>query len=538
MGHAQTVRKYCNDILKKRIKSCIWVQLAIKRYFNDLKRVADPAFPYMFDAAAADEIIDFAESLVIPDIQKEDKRLQLLPWMKFIYYQLYGWRHKSDPEKRRFRQGYNEIARKNSKTTSLLFPPVLYDFLTTDSAESYFVTKDGDQSEKAYNELLNIIKEDRALNEAVNSTVKAITYKYSRIAFFSSESGGIDSYKNSMSVIDEFHAYDTDKIVTAFRYGGRARKNNLVLIITSAGNNIASPCYAENKKCKEILKGTITDDTYFGIIYAYDEGDDWKDPANFIKANPSLGEILTPETLEADLKDALLTPSHQPDFKSKTCGIWTNGTVSWIPLEKWRKNYTKKIDSAELSGASCCAAFDLSSVNDFTAKTLYFLYGTKYTALHTFYIPEETIYERYTSENINILEWINEGYVTVIPGSTIDYSYIYADLLNDAKTYDIREIAYDRWKAGQLTELLEEKLPHIDFIDMDQSLRSLSQPTKDFEKAIRDGNIIDNNPVMEWMIGNAVIRPDANENYKPLKENKTSKKESTGLFLRLWHIPG
>jgi phage terminase large subunit-like protein len=45
----------------------------------------------------------------------------------------------------------------------------------------------------------------------------------------------------------------------------------------------------------------------------------------------------------------------------------------------------------------------------------------------------------------------------------------------------------------------------------------MANPTKDYERFIYEDKIIDGNPVMKWMISNAVIKPDANQNYKPLK---------------------
>ena len=230
--HYDEVLKYCNDIKSKKILSGIYTQKAINRFLNDIKRQKDEDFLYELKPEFADDIIDFAEKLFIPDI---NKKLELLSWHKFIYCNLFGWVHKLDNTRRRFRSGYVEVARKNSKTTSLLFPIILFDFKRTKSAESFFVSKDGAQSSKVYNELKQIYLEtfnvDQKHTIITDSGIK--TKDNSFIQFFSSETRGTDSYKNSMSVIDEFHAYDNDKIITSFRYGGRARKNNLVLIITS-----------------------------------------------------------------------------------------------------------------------------------------------------------------------------------------------------------------------------------------------------------------------------------------------------------------
>ena len=525
--HFQDVIKYCEAIKKKKILSGIYTQKAIDRFLSDIKRQKDEDFLYELKPELADKAIDFAEQLHIPDL---DKKLELLPWHKFIYYNLFGFVHKLDNNRRRFRSSYCEIARKNSKTTSLLFPIILYDFVTTKSAESFFVSKDGNQSAKTYTELRQIFLESFKIDKNMFITDGGIRIGSNFIQFFSSETRGTDSYKNSCSVVDEFWNYDSDKIITSFKYGGRARVNNLVLIITSAGTNISGPCYAENEKARKILNGLLTDETYFTIIYAYDDGDDWKDKKNYIKANPSLGTIIRPEILDNDLADALITPSHQADFKAKTCGIWQSGTSNWIPLQKWIDLGKGIIDIEEFDGLPCYAGLDLSSIGDFTALTLCFNKDGEYHLFHKFYIPSDTINERYKHENINIKDWVINGIVTAIPGDIIDYSYIERDLENFANKFNIIEIAYDRWNSNKLIDKLEELLPKTTLIQFDQSLKKMCNPTKEFERLIYEKKIKCKNPCMVWMVGNTVIKPDVNNNYKPLKEAKSSTARIDGVI--------
>jgi phage terminase large subunit-like protein len=537
-SHNNEVLQYCNDIKTNKIPAGIYTKKAVKRFLSDLKRIKDEDFLYEFKPECADKIIDFAEKLFIPDI---NKKLVLLPFQKFIYYNLFGFIHKLDNERRRFRSAYIEMARKNSKTTSLLFPIILADFNYTNAAESFFVSKDGAQSYKTYRELQQILINsfpNRINPRQIVITESGIKNKdNSFIQFFSSETKGTDSYKNSMAVIDEFHAYENDKVITSFRYGGRARKNNLVLIITSAGTNIDGPCYAENEKAKKILNNILTDETYFSIIYAYDEGDNWQDKNNFIKANPSLNTIIMPEILENDLNDALITPSHQQDFKAKTCGIWSNDTSNWIPLQKWdTKKRNELIDINMFNNNNCYAALDLSSINDFTAYTKCFYKNDYYYLFHKFYIPMEQIQEKYNHENINILDWVNKGIVTATPGSTIDYDFIKEDIKKDNDKYNIIELAYDKWQANKLIDQLEELMPHTILIQYDQSLKQMSAPTKEFERNIYEDKIIDGNPVMKWMVTNACIKIDVNGNYKPLKEYKSSTKKIDGIITSLMSI--
>jgi phage terminase large subunit-like protein len=536
LSHKNEVLQYCKDIKSNKIISGIYTKKAINRFLSDIKRQQDEDFLYELKPELADDVINFAERLFIPDI---NKKLELLPWHKLIYYNLFGWVHKMDSTRRRFRSSYIEVARKNSKTTSLLFPIILFDFKRTPAAEAFFVSHNGQQSSKTYKELQQIYTESFNINprDTVVTDSGIRNKDNSFIQFFSSETRGTDSYKNSMSVVDEFHSYDNDKVITSFRYGGRARKNNLVLIITSAGTNISGPCYLENEKARKLLNGIITDDTYFTIIYSYDDTDDWKDRNNFIKANPSLGTIIRPEILENDLNDCLITPSHQADFKAKTCGIWQNDTTNWIPIQKWdTKIRNKNIDLTEFKNQCCYSGLDLSSINDFTAYTKCFYRDELYYLFHKFYIPSEQISEKYRVENINIRDWIEKGIVTAIQGATIDYDFIIEDIKRDSEQFNIIELAYDKWQSNKLIDTLDTIIPHTLLIQYDQSLKQMSNPTKQFERFVMEDKIVDCNPVMKWMVSNAVIKPDANNNYKPLKEYKSSTKRIDGVITSIMSI--
>lgn len=533
--HLKDAVDYALKIKSGKILSGLYTKKAIQRFERDLKRQKDEDFLFEFKPDYATPVIEFAEHLFIPDL---NSNLKLLPWMKFIYMNLFGWRHKLDNSRARFRHGYIEVARKNSKTTSILFPLVLYDYFFTHAAESFFVSADLRQSSKTFQELTHIFNHiNKQLTKTSNVTTSAITDSKSNsfINFFSSDSRSTDSYKNSCSLIDEFHSYDTDKVITSFKYGGRARKNSLVLIITSAGTDISKAGYAENEKARKILNGVITDETYFSLIYAYDEKDDWKDKKMFIKANPSLGPILSQEILETDLEDAISTPSHQADFKAKTCGFWQNDISNWIPLNKWLE-LPATGDLSIFEGQNCYAGLDLSSVGDFSALTFCFPRDGLYYLFHRFYVPENTIQERYKGENINIKEWVDKGIVTATPGDVVNYDYIKKDFLDFADKFNIIELSFDKWNSNKLIEELMEENHLTTFIQFEQSLQKMALPTKEFERLVYEKKIACDNPVMMWHVTNATIKPDVNNNYKPLKIARTSTARIDGVISSIMAI--
>ena len=527
------VLDYCNNVTKNKIPTSIYVKKAVKRFLNDIKNESLPSWDYYLDWDVVQKFYEFSKNLVLPS----GKFLNLLAWQLLIHTNLIGFRYKLNQNKLRFRSGAVFVPRKNGKTSGLMFPLLLWDFLTTPSSESYFFEKDGRQAEKMFRDLRTICKNSKGLKDIVDDTGTNIFYKNSKISHFCSETIGIDGYSPSLAIIDEYFCFTSDKPVTAMRYGSRARENGLVLLITTAGTDISLPAYDEDEKIRKILNGILTDDTYFGIIYSIDETDDWKKPESYIKANPSIDAIIDRKILEQDLQDALGQPSHQSDYKAKTLNIWTNETSNWISLQKWDTvTRNKQVEQSEFSGQYCYAGLDLSSINDFTAYTKCFEKDGKYYLYHKFYVPSEQIFEKYRVENINIKNWIDTGIVTAIHGATIDYDYIIADIKKDSENFNIAELAYDKWQSNKLIDSLEELLPKTILIQYDQSLRQMSNPSKEFERLILEDKIIDPNPVIKWMVSNAVVKPDVNGNIKPLKEYKSSTKRIDGVITSIMSI--
>jgi len=139
-------------------------------------------------------------------------------------------------------------------------------------------------------------------------------------------------------------------------------------------------------------------------------------------------------------------------------------------------------------------------------------------------------------ENINIRDWIDRGIVTATPGPTVNYDFIIEDIKRDNERFDIVEVAYDRWQSNRLIENLEEILPRTLLVQYDQSLKQMSNPSKEFERLVLEDRIVDGNPVMKWMVSNAVIRPTANGDYKPLKDNKSSTRKIDGVVTSIMAI--
>ncbi|MCR5219212.1 terminase TerL endonuclease subunit [Treponema sp.] len=528
-AYKDILAKYVDDVRNGRITAGIYTKKSVERFYHDLNRVKRSDFPYEYSQEKADLMLSFAEELKPSDLG--GKTIELLPWQIYVLSNLEGWVWKDDPERKRYRMAYVEVNRKNGKTTGLLEPLILFNFLKYEASESYIVSSRDDLAEKTFKEIKEIITAEPSLS-VLDCKSLAVTFpeRKSRLGFFCDGGKDADGFKPRFCCLDEYHAFASDKMLMSMQYGMRSKKDAQMVIVTTADVEVSSPCYEQNLKAKRILNGTQTQDDFFSVIYALDENDDYHNPENWKKANPSLGAIIEPSVIQADIDDAELTPHKIPELKAKTFGIWGGGGEhSWLPVEVWQKNATVKTNWDEFKGMECTGGLDLAQVDDLCAFSLMFNKDDKKFFKHRFYIPEQTLHDRYRKENVNFFSWVEQGIITAIPGATIDWDYIIRDILEDCSTYKVRGIGFDRWQSRDVIGGIEEERLDVMLIEVEQSLKKLSPIFKAYEKDIKDGRVVDNNPVMLWMINNVEVKPDANGNYKPMKKSKASTQHIDGV---------
>ena len=90
------------------------------------------------------------------------------------------------------------------------------------------------------------------------------------------------------------------------------------------------------------------------------------------------------------------------------------------------------------------------------------------------------------------------------------------------KKYNIREIAFDRWGAVQMTQDLDNL--GFTVIPFGQGFKDMSPPTKELMNLVLAKQIKhDGNPVLHWMMDNVCVRVDPAGNIKMDKAKSTEK---------------
>ncbi|MDY6279649.1 MAG: terminase TerL endonuclease subunit, partial [Roseburia faecis] len=224
-------------------------------------------------------------------------------------------------------------------------------------------------------------------------------------------------------------------------------------------------------------------------------------------------------------ESAQQNPSEENAFRQLRLDQWVKQTVRWMPMDKWDA-CAFAVDPDYLRGRVCYGGLDLSSTSDITAFVLVFPPDDpetgKYEILPYFWLPEETLPIRVKRDHVLYDVWQRQGYINTTEGNVIHYGFIEKFIENLGTQYNIREIAFDRWGAVQMTQDLEEM--GFTVVPMGQGYSSLSPPTKELMKLVLEKRIAHGgNPVLRWMMDNVTIRQDPAGNIKMDKDKSTEK---------------
>lgn len=586
------IQKYEKDVLSGKIPSGNLLKLAVERNVRDMANSKKRTFPYEFNIKEAERIIKFCEMCHHWKGAKARTPIILEPNQKWRLALKYGWKEKKTG-RRRFRKFYEEVARKNAKTTEKALEAIYHMVLDGGIGTCVVAaaTK-ADQAKIVVNDAGKIIEATPVLKNRgfrlfkMKGKVYEIHYPATEGSMFAigRDSDNQDGLDPSMGIIDEYHAHKDDGILNVVKSGMQARPEPMLSIITTAGFDMEGPCYkVERKNAIDILEGAKNDDTYFISIYTPDKEDEEKlkqiEPDRIkkyqkelkqilFKSNPNLGASVLLKNLSAEYVDAINKGgSALVNFLTKNANMWVDAPESWIESEVWSQNtiyndlkmwpansgpfgkskYLKdyRIVSPEyiekhLAGRECFGGLDLSSSLDFSSYVLVF------TPDDDGRIPILP-YVWTTEKNLKRLDgrqyydWVSEGFLFAGKGSKINHNDIWDKIVETTEQFNVLQIAYDPHLAQHtIVQRAAESDEHYDLLaGFGQRLTNVSYPTKYIEETCHaEGSGDDvlgfehfNNPVLSWMMKNVEINRDRNGNIGVSKRDPKKKVDAIAALV-------
>lgn len=545
--------EYINKVINKELPVCQAAFLAVKRHLDDIEKSKNNDYPFYFDEDEAKRPITFIQSLVHTKGEWANHNIILESWEQFIIASIFGWRRKEN-KLRRYKKAYVQVSRKNGKTT---FASGIgnYCFFCDSPAEAgveiYYIATKKDQAKIAWSESERQIRKAKALNK------EAITYKQtstitkkkdtaSKSKPLGQDSNTEDGLNPHLVIVDEYHAHPDNELLNVLESGMGARRQPLTFIITTAGFDKTSVCFSEYEYAKQILQGSLNNDEYFCIIYEPDNIKDiwifmseYKEKLNnnqntqeqeelinniIFQANPNINISVKDSYLKSRLFEGLDKPVQRTDILTKNLNVWTQASEVWISSDRWLKSYLhQNININELKGKRACIGLDLATTRDIAAYVLCFdtVDNDPYILLPRFFMPKENIRQRSKEDRVPYELWASQGLITLTNGDIIDFDIIESSILQDAKDFEIIEIAYDPWKAIEIITHLESEGFKMQQVRQSFAVGGLSEGTSLFEKTIDERKLLHgNNPVLNWMISCCEVKTDGRDNYLPIKPDR------------------
>lgn len=529
--------QYSNECIDGKIVSGKKLKWACMRFLRDVERQSTDEFPYIFNEEKAERFFDWmrlfkhtkgrlAGTFKEPHISE-----------KFEFGNIYGWVRK-DNGLRRFRTAYIQKARKNAKSQDLAIM-ALYELSAFGEpcSEVYIAASKRDQCRFVFDEAELIYNRSDDLRNKFHTAYGVIEHKKSGSKFMrlskddrKSGSGG----NPQCFILEEYHEHESSEYYDLGTSGMKTRVQPILPIITTAGVDPHSPCYEEYDYCSKILdpNNPIENDRYFACIYELDKDengnliDNISDETVWRKANPIIyDDPVALENIRADLALAQAKPDKKRDFITKTMDVWINERErGYMPMDKWALCAANKNNPMpDLTGLEVITGVDLSFRTDLSSVTHEIRLPDGRIALkHRSFMPEATYEARRNQPKAHYQTWVEKNLLEITPGEIVYYEHILDYLV------DVYE--KNQWKKGivafdpALATWLQQQLEMRGFTptDVRQGMFTLGAPTKDFRDNVYDKNVIHDDDMLTWAMGNAICDEDKNKN---VMLNKSKSKE-------------
>lgn len=528
--HVDKAFTYARSVVSGDILACRWVRLACQRLLDDLQRTD---WPYRFDPEKAGRACRFAE--LFPHVKghwaiaqpgnPRSTLLQLEPWQCFFRANLHGWRE-VETGFRRFRIAYLEVPRKNGKSVTGAVEGL--DALTLEGepgAEVYSGATTEKQAWEVFRPAKLMAQRTPAFLAKYGVTVNAANLVRLQTGdrFEPLIGNPGDGASPSLAIVDEYHEHPDSRLYDTMVTGMGARRQPLMLVITTAGSDISGPCYALHEDVQRMLDGTQPNDRLFGLIYTLDEGDDWTTEDALRKANPNYGVSVSDSFLKDKQAEAVSSSRHQNVFKTKHLNIWVTARDAWMNMEWWHRQADPTLKAEGFAEYPCYVGGDLASKLDIASVVRVFRKTVDdvphYYVFARHYLPRATVDD---PKHGHYQGWEHDGFLTVTEGDMTDYARIRDDLKRDAEAHGIEQAGFDPWASQEMIQELTRE--GITAIEIPQNVKFLSDPMKSVEALTKSGQLHHTgDPVLAWAVSNVTHKEDANENVFPRKERPENK---------------
>lgn len=255
-------------------------------------------------------------------------------------------------------------------------------------------------------------------------------------------------------------------------------------------------------------------------LYAAPEGCDLMDESAWRAANPALGLFRSLDDVRQQAEQAQRMPSAENSFRNLILNQRVSTESPFISPDVWKAcgGPVRPFAGPVYGG------LDLSARTDLTALVL--IGQDDEGVWHVepqFWTPEQGLAERARRDRAPYDVWHRQGLLRTTPGASVDLAHVAADIAEILGDYDVRAIAFDRWRFDQLKTELDRIGLELPLVAWGQGFASMSPALDALESALLNGKLSHGgNPVLTMCAANATVTKD------PAGNRKLDKSRATG----------
>lgn len=325
-----------------------------------------------------------------------------------------------------------------------------------------------------------------------------------------------------LATVDEWLSGDIREDVVGAIEQGASKLDDYLIIATSSEGTVRNGVGDSVKmELEQILRGEYINPHVSIWWYKLDSLDEVGIPEMWLKANPNTGKTVTYETIQLDVERAEKTPAARNDILAKRFGIPMEGYTYFFTYDETiphRKRSFWKMP--------CSLGADLSRGDDFCAFTFLFPLSNGGFGVKTRnYISSLTFNKLHPAMRMKYEDFIKEGSLAVMEGTTLDMMEVYEDLDQFIlqQEYDIRTFGFDPYNAEAFVQRWVTENGTFGVEKVQQGARTESVPLGEIKKISEERLLIFDEQLFGFAMGNCITIEDTNGNRKLLKKRHDEK---------------
>ncbi len=473
-----------------------------------------------------ERVVAFLETLEVTAGKLAGKPFRVRPWQRDIIDALYT---ENDEGRRPVRTAVLTFGRKNGKTG--LAAALALCHLAGPEAEPrgevYSAANDKEQAGKLFAEMVAMIERHPILVDRIN--VKRFgkeledTTTRSIYRALSADVAGKHGLSPSCVIYDELGQASSRDLFDALDTAMGARDDPLMMVISTQAATDVAPMSQLVDYGRRVRDGVIDDATFRLFEWSVPlDADPW-DEDTWKLANPALGDFLNLDEVRRQASQARRMPAKEPAFRNLILNQRVSAERHFLTASEWM-TCADRPDLARLEGRECYAGLDLSAVRDLTALVLVFPGDDGvFDVVPWFWLPGDALREREDEDRVPYWAWKTAGHLDTTPGATIDPAFVAHRVAEIATRFDLRKLAFDRWRIEGFQKALGDIGAEIPMEPFGQGFKDFAPAVDLVERLVTDRRLRHGgHPILTWCAANAVATAD------PAGNRKLDKSRSRG----------